>query len=304
MLLAYDGSLTDAERAFLTLLAAFRKPVDNESDVFDRVFRAAVDGASNGALIVLDDAGLASVIRHLLGLQLIRYDAPARQYSMHALIRVHYLLRLDALEPEQTRAFYRSIAGYYLHKSKSLGRAIKPLRGQGYSTRDLAADVAGYVIRNPLRIAVHDLASAKQHLRERRWRKAIGKGALFYFGDISLFFFMPLIRDRHLAEAAYYSRIAGMPLEGFGGGIGERVLLRAADVAARINPVTAKLVPGGSVSAPTRTCRRCGEPAKSQSSECVACGEPFQLDERRCRACGGGLRRGDNFCSQCGQPLD
>jgi len=109
----YDGHLTEAERAFLTLFAAFRTPV--EAAAFDRVFRADTGAeALNAPVAALDDAAFEAMVKRLLDHRILRHDPQADHYTAHPLIRAHYLARLTAGDRSQTADAHERIKDYYL----------------------------------------------------------------------------------------------------------------------------------------------------------------------------------------------
>ena len=119
----YDEHLTDAERAFLTLFSAFRTPV--HEDAFEKVFRAssnvgAIDvqtmhaSSLQAPIAALDDAAFNALVKRLTDYRILRYDAAARTYTTHPLIRNHYFARLTAGDTAQTHATHERIKDYYL----------------------------------------------------------------------------------------------------------------------------------------------------------------------------------------------
>jgi tetratricopeptide (TPR) repeat protein len=109
----YDEHLTEAERAFLTLFSAFRTPVPE--DAFEKVFRAPGNHVGLPQQIAaLDDAAFNALIKRLTDYRILRYDAAARTYTTHPLIRNHYFARLTAGDVDQTHAAHERIKDYYL----------------------------------------------------------------------------------------------------------------------------------------------------------------------------------------------
>ena len=109
----YDEHLTEAEHAFLTLFSAFRTPV--EETAFARVFRADMGAdALNAPVAALDDAAFEAMVKRLVAYRILRYDARARHYTTHPLIRNHYLARLTAGDRAQAQDAHKRIKDYYL----------------------------------------------------------------------------------------------------------------------------------------------------------------------------------------------
>ncbi|MFL5386293.1 MAG: trypsin-like peptidase domain-containing protein [Longimicrobiaceae bacterium] len=138
----YDEHLSEAERAFLILFSAFRTPVDESA--FGRVFCAggqvdeqwqeggaplpedgggpavpADTGAPADALIApvaaLGDAAFKAMLRRLRDYRLVRRDEHTRRYTIHPVIRAHYLARLSGFShPSAVRAAHLRIRDHYV----------------------------------------------------------------------------------------------------------------------------------------------------------------------------------------------
>ena len=109
----YDEHLTEAERAFLTLFSAFRTPV--KETALEKVFRADMGAdALNAPIATLDDAAFNAMIQRLVAYRILRYDPHARHYTVHPLIRNHYLARLTAGDRTQAQDAHERIKDYYL----------------------------------------------------------------------------------------------------------------------------------------------------------------------------------------------
>ncbi len=112
----YDEYLGEAEKAFLTLFSAFRKPV--KVSAFATVFRAQTDAtALNAPIAALDDYQFEEMLVRLRGYRILRYDPAQEHYTTHPLIREHYAKRFkESTEPQQ-RQSHRTIKEYYLEQA-------------------------------------------------------------------------------------------------------------------------------------------------------------------------------------------
>lgn len=121
------GLINALEHRFLTLLSAFRLPVDEMA--FARVmrgkpgFRDRLRGkkpiALTWPLASLSDTDFAALLASLVRCQLIRYDPQMRQYSLHPLLHEHFASYLP--EPpgtsgsaDEAREFHLRLKDYYL----------------------------------------------------------------------------------------------------------------------------------------------------------------------------------------------
>jgi tetratricopeptide (TPR) repeat protein len=102
----YDEHLTDPEREFLKLFSAFRTPV--HKDAFEKVFEP---------LLKASVSQITDIVSRLVSYRLLRQDAASQTYTVHPLIRNHYLALLSQREAqekgahEQIKDYYLSIAG-------------------------------------------------------------------------------------------------------------------------------------------------------------------------------------------------
>jgi len=115
----YDCILTDAEREFLTLFSAFRLPVPEAA--LGPVFRKEPGVAGlNAALADLGEAEFAALLKHLGNCRLLRFNENSWEYTIHPLIRGHYVRRLGALKEQNLQAaqgLHLRIKDYYLEKA-------------------------------------------------------------------------------------------------------------------------------------------------------------------------------------------
>lgn len=131
------GLLNEAERTFLTLLSAFRLPVDEAA--FARIlrvkptFRERLRGKKplplTAPLTSLNDSDFAALLAHLVRSQLVIYDPQTRQYSLHPLLREHFARALPAYPaqpgtPDQAREFHLRLKDYYLALAGELPRFV------------------------------------------------------------------------------------------------------------------------------------------------------------------------------------
>jgi tetratricopeptide (TPR) repeat protein len=109
----YDEHLTMPERVFLTLFSAFRTPMP--AAAFTQVFRMDMGAdALNAPVVTLDDAEFESLIRCLLNYRILRRNSQDSLYTMHPLIRDHYLGHLAASDWSKTQTLHERIKEYYL----------------------------------------------------------------------------------------------------------------------------------------------------------------------------------------------
>jgi len=109
----YDEHLTNAERAFLMIFSAYRTSVPQHAlkDVFRR-WNGAL--AFNAILAILSANEFDKIIARLIQYRMIRYDANAKQYSAHPLIRGHYYDKLKILEEQVRNDLHIGIANSYI----------------------------------------------------------------------------------------------------------------------------------------------------------------------------------------------
>ncbi len=143
----YDEHLNDAERAFLMIFSAFRKPV--RADAFAKIFRAATDKTTlNAPLTTLDDAAFDKLINGLTVRRLIRPVTESdgtTAYTAHPLIRAHYADRLH--DRTDARAAHGQIAAYYkasVPQESEMDRLMRQL-GMGGRSNPTLDDLAPYL---------------------------------------------------------------------------------------------------------------------------------------------------------------
>ncbi len=113
----YDEQLTDAERAFLIVMGAFRTPIDEAA--LTQVFRTELSqGAINASVSALDGGGFDRLLRSLETYRILRRNPGAHRYAVHPLIRAHYHERLTKRERDKVRELHTKIADYYLAAAK------------------------------------------------------------------------------------------------------------------------------------------------------------------------------------------
>lgn len=113
----YDEQLTNAERAFLIVMGAFRTPIDEAA--LTQVFRTEMSqGAINASVSALDSGGFDRLLRSLETYRILRRNPRAHRYAVHPLIRAHYHERLTKRERDKVCELHTKIADYYLAASK------------------------------------------------------------------------------------------------------------------------------------------------------------------------------------------
>ncbi|MBU0513793.1 MAG: serine protease, partial [Proteobacteria bacterium] len=109
----YDENLTEAERAFLKLFSAFRKPVKEEA--FTKVFRTRTKATDlNAPIAALSAADFQAMVDRLVKYRMLRHDSREQHYTAHPLIRRHYEALLVHGDQNQTQAAHQRIKDYYL----------------------------------------------------------------------------------------------------------------------------------------------------------------------------------------------
>jgi DNA-binding NarL/FixJ family response regulator len=127
----YDAHLGEHEKSFLTIFSAFRLPVPPEAlkPVFRPVYRERRVWVSpfeiteilmdlNYPLTLLNDDLLQEMVQGLLVRRLLRFDPEAHYYTIHPLIRSHYIESLEISPPIQVRKIHNEIKNYYLSIAK------------------------------------------------------------------------------------------------------------------------------------------------------------------------------------------
>ena len=116
----YDDHLDKAEKAFLKLFSAFRRPVNR--DAF-RIFRAkSVKGgrALNDPIVALNDSQFESMVKRLVGYRILRHEPGSGQYTIHPIIRAHYSTLLTKGHRGQAEEAHRQIKDYYLARAQGM----------------------------------------------------------------------------------------------------------------------------------------------------------------------------------------
>jgi tetratricopeptide (TPR) repeat protein len=118
VLLEYDRHLEPVEREFLARFSIFRLPVDVAAlrIVLEDEMRAFVPEEE-----AVDPSGIRIpvILQRFAASRIIRQDAAAKRYGMHALIRDFYLRR-GVMDPEAIRRTHDRIKDYYLATTPSL----------------------------------------------------------------------------------------------------------------------------------------------------------------------------------------
>jgi len=116
----YDENLSQAEREFLKLFAAFRTPVHEDAleKVFVPLLNLTAKNAENAEKNKKDSAlsansAVNSLVSRLLTYRLLRHDTATQTYTAHPLIRNHYLTLLTQKEAQEKEA-HEQIKDYYL----------------------------------------------------------------------------------------------------------------------------------------------------------------------------------------------
>lgn len=118
ILCQYDEQLTDAERAVLVILGAFRTSIDEAA--LDEVLRTEMSRVTiNTPVSALTDEGYERLLRCLETYRILRRNPEGRRYSVHPLIRAHYHERLTECERDEVREIHATIANYYLAAAKN-----------------------------------------------------------------------------------------------------------------------------------------------------------------------------------------
>ncbi len=134
----YDDHLQEAEKAFLMLFSAFRRPV--EKDAF-RIFRAKYekrdqdhndifsnflakfkkqDGALNDPIAALTDSQFESMLKRLIDYRMLRHERGSELFTTHPLIRAHYFALLTKGGRGKAEEAHQQIKDYYLAKAKGM----------------------------------------------------------------------------------------------------------------------------------------------------------------------------------------
>ena len=116
----YDDHLDEAEKAFLMLFSAFRRPVDR--DAF-RIFRAKSEKegrALNDPIVALNDSQFEAMVKRLVDYRILRHEPGSGQYTIHPLIRAHYFTLLTKSHRGQAEEAHKQIKDYYLAKAQGM----------------------------------------------------------------------------------------------------------------------------------------------------------------------------------------
>ena len=116
----YDDHLQKAEKVFLMLFSAFRRPV--EKDAF-RIFRAKSEkqGESlSDPIALLNDSQFEAMVQRLVDHKILRQLPRSNQYTTHPLIRAHYFTLLTKDSRAQAEEAHQQIKDYYLEKAQDM----------------------------------------------------------------------------------------------------------------------------------------------------------------------------------------
>jgi tetratricopeptide (TPR) repeat protein len=116
----YDDHLDEAEKAFLMLFSAFRRPV--ERDAF-RIFRAKPEKLGrtlNDPIVALNDLKFEAMVKRLVDYRILRHERGSGQYSTHPLIRAHYSTLLTKSLHGQAEWAHKQIKDYYVAKAEGI----------------------------------------------------------------------------------------------------------------------------------------------------------------------------------------
>ncbi len=117
----YDEHFDNAERAFLKLFSVFRVPV--KEDALDKVFKAKSEKQTtslNAPIIALNKSDFKAMVQRLATYRIIRYEPDTDQYTIHPLIRTHYLDVLEKCDADQAKEVHFQIKEYYMLKAQSM----------------------------------------------------------------------------------------------------------------------------------------------------------------------------------------
>jgi tetratricopeptide (TPR) repeat protein len=107
----YDEHLTEAERAFLTIFSAFRLPV--KKSAFAAVFQAKTGSNTlKKPIATLNNTTFSEMVGRLVNYRILR-QPQEDGYTMHPLVRTHYLAQLAEAEQVPVQVLHRQIADYY-----------------------------------------------------------------------------------------------------------------------------------------------------------------------------------------------
>ncbi len=106
----HDDDLNDAERAFLMIFSAFRKPVNETA--FDKVFRS--EKINDSSITELSDTAFEKMIECLVAYRILSYDPYANHYTAHPLVQSYYKELLKNNDFIQVQEVHQQIKNYYL----------------------------------------------------------------------------------------------------------------------------------------------------------------------------------------------
>jgi len=104
----YDGILSETDRAFLTVLSAFRKPVRRDS------LQQALRTASPMAKQFTGDQSVETTVTRLLACRMLRASEGGLSLTLHPLVRAHYIGRLNASVESHVRDVHSLARMYWL----------------------------------------------------------------------------------------------------------------------------------------------------------------------------------------------
>ena len=112
----YDGLLTTPEQVFLEITSAFRLPVPESAlDSVLREYQGEDD--LTAPLARLDEGAFAALVRHLVDLRLLRHSPEAGHYTLHPLIRAHYLEHLYNRKEALVQRLHAQLKDFYLSQA-------------------------------------------------------------------------------------------------------------------------------------------------------------------------------------------
>jgi tetratricopeptide (TPR) repeat protein len=100
----YDEHLTEIEREFLKVFSAFRIPV--HQNAIKQVFKKLLDFP--------DSQSLGQTLSRLLDYRILRFNTISSTYTIHPLIRAHYIKMLSSDIPDRIKVVHATIKKYYI----------------------------------------------------------------------------------------------------------------------------------------------------------------------------------------------
>ena len=116
----YDDHLDKAEKAFLMLFSAFRRPVDRDAFRIIRAKSEKKGRALNDPIVALNDSQFEAMVKRLVNYRILRHDPGSSQYTIHPLIRAHYFTLLTKSYRGQAEEAHQQIKDYYLARAQGM----------------------------------------------------------------------------------------------------------------------------------------------------------------------------------------